>query len=43
MFRQKVSGTGIAVTIVLAVVFLPLFWVGLLMKETVPQCPNCRR
>ena len=43
MFRQKVSGPGIAVTVILAVVFLPLFWIGLLMTETVPQCPNCRR
>jgi hypothetical protein len=41
--RQKVSTGGIVVMCVLVVVFLPLFWIGLLMKETVTSCPMCRR
>ena len=43
MQRQKISTGGIVVAIVLFFIFLPLFWIGLLMKETITQCPQCRR
>ena len=43
MQQQKISTGGIVVAIVLFFIFLPLFWIGLLMKETITQCPQCRR
>ena len=43
MQRQKISTGGVVVAIVLFFVFFPLFWIGLLMKETITQCPQCRR
>jgi hypothetical protein len=38
---QKIS-TGSWVVFALLLLFrFPLFWIGLLMKETVVQCPQC--
>lgn len=39
----KISMAGIITCVVLGVVFFPLFWIGLLMKENVCMCPACRR
>lgn len=40
-YERKVSTAGWIVFAVLLVVFFPLFWVGLLIKEPVPFCPVC--
>ena len=40
---QKVSAGGWVVFAVMLLVCFPLFWIGLLMKETVAQCPQCAR
>lgn len=42
MMVEKISTAGWVVFAVLLLVCLPLFWIGLLMKETRCQCPNCR-
>lgn len=42
MVTRKISTGGIVVAVALFFVFLPLFWIGLLMKETVHSCPQCR-
>jgi hypothetical protein len=42
MVTRKISTGGIVVAVVLFFVFFPLFWIGLLMKETVHSCPQCR-
>lgn len=39
--ERKISTAGWVVFAVLLVVFLPLFWVGLLIKEDVRVCPVC--
>ena len=38
---RRISTTGWIVFAVLLVVFFPLFWVGLLIKEDVYVCPSC--
>jgi hypothetical protein len=43
MMKQRISTGGWIVFAVLMFVCLPLFWIGLLMKETVPACPQCGR
>lgn len=39
--ERRISTTGWIVFAVLLVVFFPLFWVGLLIKEDVQVCPSC--
>ena len=39
--ERRISTTGWIVFAVLLVVFFPLFWVGLLIKEDVHVCPSC--
>lgn len=39
--ERKISTAGWVVFAVLLVVFFPLFWVGLLIKEDVRVCPVC--
>ncbi len=38
---RRISTTGWVVFAVLLVLFFPLFWVGLLIKEDVQVCPSC--
>ncbi len=38
---RRISTNGWVVFAVLLVVFFPLFWVGLLIKEDVHICPSC--
>jgi RNA polymerase subunit RPABC4/transcription elongation factor Spt4 len=40
--EEKISQGGWIVFAILLVVFFPLFWVGLLMKEKYQVCPVCR-
>jgi RNA polymerase subunit RPABC4/transcription elongation factor Spt4 len=40
--ERRISTTGWIVFAVLLVVFFPLFWVGLLIKEDVQVCPSCQ-
>lgn len=40
--EKRISTTGWIVFAVLLVVFLPLFWIGLLIKEDVQVCPSCK-
>jgi hypothetical protein len=40
-FAQKISTGGWIVFAVMLLVCFPLFWIGLLMKDNVPRCPNC--
>lgn len=40
-YERKVSTAGWIVFAALLVVFFPLFWIGLLIKEPVPFCPVC--
>jgi hypothetical protein len=40
-YERKVSNAGWIVFAVLLVVFFPLFWIGLLIKEPVPFCSVC--
>ena len=42
MIVQKISQAGWITFAVLMAVCLPLFWIGLLIKEPRCQCPNCR-
>jgi hypothetical protein len=42
MIVQKISTAGWIVFALLLLFCLPLFWIGLLMKENRSQCPNCR-
>lgn len=39
--ERRISTTGWIVFAVLLVLFFPLFWVGLLIKEDVHICPSC--
>ena len=39
--ERRISTTGWIVFAVLLVVFFPLFWIGLLIKEDVYVCPSC--
>ena len=39
--ERRISTTGWVVFAILLVVFFPLFWVGLLIKEDVHVCPSC--
>ena len=39
--ERRISTTGWIVFAVLLVLFFPLFWVGLLIKEDVQVCPSC--
>lgn len=39
--ERRISTTGWVVFAVLLVVFFPLFWIGLLIKEDVQICPSC--
>ena len=39
--ERRISTTGWIVFAVLLIVFFPLFWVGLLIKEDVHVCPSC--
>lgn len=41
-YERKVSTAGWVVFSVLLVVFFPLFWIGLLIKEDVRVCPVCK-
>jgi hypothetical protein len=41
MVVSKISVAGWVTFGVLLLVFLPLFWIGLLIKETKAQCPRC--
>jgi predicted RNA-binding Zn-ribbon protein involved in translation (DUF1610 family) len=40
---RKMSQEGLIVLIVMLLFCLPLFWIGLLMKEDVYVCPQCGR
>ena len=40
--ERRISTTGWIVFAVLLVVFFPLFWVGLLIKEDTHVCPSCK-
>jgi RNA polymerase subunit RPABC4/transcription elongation factor Spt4 len=40
--ERRISTTGWIVFAVLLVLFFPLFWVGLLIKEDVHVCPSCK-
>jgi len=40
--ERRISTTGWIVFGVLLVVFFPLFWIGLLIKEDVHVCPSCK-
>ncbi len=40
--EQRISSGGWLVFIMLLFVCLPLFWIGLLMKEEIRVCPMCR-
>jgi hypothetical protein len=42
MIVQKISTAGWITFATLMLVCLPLFWIGLLIKEPRCQCPNCR-
>ncbi len=42
MIVEKISTGGWVVVVALLFLCLPLFWIGLLMKERRSQCPNCR-
>jgi|HubBroStandDraft_2_1064218.scaffolds.fasta_scaffold859910_1 hypothetical protein len=42
MIVQRISTAGWVTFGVLLVTCLPLFWIGLLIKENRCQCPNCR-
>jgi hypothetical protein len=42
MIIQRISTAGWVTFGVLMVTCLPLFWIGLLIKENRCQCPNCR-
>ena len=39
--ERRISTTGWIVFAVLLVLFFPLFWIGLLIKEDVQVCPSC--
>lgn len=39
--ERRISTTGWIVFAVLLVLFFPLFWIGLLIKEDVQTCPSC--
>jgi hypothetical protein len=39
---SKISTAGWVVFALLLLVCLPLFWIGLLMKERRTECPACR-
>ena len=39
--QRKISNAGWAVFAIVLVVFFPLFWIGLLIKEDVRVCPVC--
>jgi hypothetical protein len=41
MVVSKISTGGWITFGVLLFVFLPLFWIGLLIKENKTQCPRC--
>jgi hypothetical protein len=40
--EEKISQSGWVMFAVLLVLFFPLFWIGLLMKEKYRVCPVCR-
>ncbi|MGI8640858.1 MAG: LITAF-like zinc ribbon domain-containing protein [Pyrinomonadaceae bacterium] len=40
-YERKISTAGWIVFAVLLVVFFPLFWIGLLIKEDIRVCPVC--
>ncbi len=40
-YEKKISTAGWIVFAVLLVIFFPLFWIGLLIKEDVRVCPVC--
>jgi RNA polymerase subunit RPABC4/transcription elongation factor Spt4 len=40
--EEKISQGGWIVFAILLVVFFPIFWIGLLMKEKYQVCPVCR-
>lgn len=42
MIVQKVSAAGWVVFALLLLFCLPLFWIGLLIKDNRTQCPNCK-
>jgi hypothetical protein len=42
MIVQKISTGGWITFAILLATCLPLFWIGLLIKEPRCQCPNCR-
>ena len=42
VIEKKISTAGWIVFAILLVVFFPIFWIGLLMKEDVSVCPVCR-
>lgn len=39
--ERRISTAGWIVFAVLLVIFFPLFWIGLLIKEDVRVCPSC--
>lgn len=41
MLREKVSTAGWVVFALLLLFCLPLFWIGLLIKDRVAVCPQC--
>lgn len=39
--HKEIGTTGIAMIIILLVLFFPLFWIGLLIKDEFLVCPDC--
>ena len=37
----KVSGAGWATLVVMLFICVPLCWIGLLLREQYPMCPQC--
>lgn len=42
MIVRKVSAAGWVVFALLLLFCLPLFWIGLLIRDNRTQCPNCK-
>lgn len=42
VIERRISTAGWITFAILLVVFFPLFWIGLLMKEDVSVCPVCK-
>lgn len=41
VYRKSMSQSGLIVLVVMVMFCFPLFWIGLLMQETIRICPDC--